>query len=358
MKKFSALILIFPLLFCGCHRNYQMDDLMFAKVLGIDFDGESYTVTVGLKASSKEQSEKSVVKAECKSISEGINGLSQKADKRVFFGQVSVILLGEECARNGICAALDFFVRSAEMRFDLPVLVAKGTSAAAAVEANGAELAEKTESLLKSADTVSVSGSIKISELVEMNEDRLQAIYLPYLTFEPEPALDGYCIFSDDRLVSFFSAEISRGINFLNNTFGSWVFPLNTEDDVFTVIISDSKTKITLNDGIFTVKIEFKTAFLQTDSGRRDINEETVNELTEKENGIVEALINETVDKLKNVPADAGGAFGLAYYRRSKKEARKNEESWQENFSGIQIKTEISAKTDMAKIQQAHVKGN
>ena len=84
MRKFSALFLIIPLLLAGCHKNYQMDDLMFAKVLGIDFDGETYTVTVGLKDSSKESEDSKVVKTECKSVSEGINKLSQKADKRIF----------------------------------------------------------------------------------------------------------------------------------------------------------------------------------------------------------------------------------------------------------------------------------
>lgn len=350
--------MILPLLLSSCHKNYQMDDLMFAKVLGIDFDGETYTVTVGLKDSSKESKDSKVVKTECASVSEGINELSQKADKRVFFGQISVILLGENCAENGIRAVLDFFVRSAEMRFDLPVLVTKGTTAAQAVESGGAELSEQTESLLKSAETVSVAGSVKISQLVEMNEDRLQAIYLPYLTFEPEPALGGYCIFSDDRLYKFLPADISRGINFLNGTFGSWVFTLDVADDVFTVIISDSKTKIVLKDGVFRIDIGFKTAVLQTDSGRRDIKEDVVNEMIEKENAAVHELIKNTVEELKSVPADAGGAFGLAYYRANKKSARENEDLWQEDFAGIQYEISIDAKTDMAKIQQAHVKGN
>lgn len=358
MRKFSALFLIIPLLLAGCHKNYQMDDLMFAKVLGIDFDGETYTVTVGLKDSSKESEDSKVVKTECKSVSEGISKLSQKADKRIFFGQIRVIILGEECARNGICAILDFFVRSAEMRFDLPVLVAKGTSAARALESGKAELSEKIESLLKSADTVSVSGSIKISRLVEMNEDLLQAVYLPYLTFDGEPALGGYCIFSKDKLIKFLSADISRGINFLNNTFGSWVFTVNVEDDVFTVIVSDSNTKITLKDGIFKINVKFKTAVLQTDSGRRDISKDAAGEMTQKEAAIADELIRNTVEELKAVPADAGGAFGLAYYRANKKIARENEDLWQENFAGIQYETEINAETDMAKIQQAHVKGN
>lgn len=354
MKKVLALLI--PLFLCGCSQNYQIDDLVFAKVLGIDCTENGVTVTVGIKES--EKSEETSVSVTADTVAQGINKLSQTSQKRMFLGQVSIILLGESCAKQGITPAIDYFIRAAEMRFDLPVIVTKGKSAKEAIEESKVPLDEKTENLLKYAYTVSASGTVKLSRLVEMNEDGFEAVYLPYLTFDEGILLSGYAVFSGDKVAEYFSEEESRGINFIADTFGDWVFPVKIGEDTFTVMVSDSKTQIALEEGIFNIKIKFKTTVLQSEKGRTDIDNGEIAEILNKEKEIAENTVVATMEKLKSIPSDPGGCFGLTYYRQSGKEAYEYAENWQDIFSKIKYTVKVEAETDMSKTQQAHVKGN
>ncbi len=360
MKKIFALFVLIPIFACGCSQSYQIDELVFAKILGIDYNDGKVTVTVGIKESEKNDGEETSVSVEADTVAQGVNKLSQSSQKRVFLGQVSVILLGEEYAQNGITPAVDYFIRAAEMRFDLPVLITKGKTAKEAIEESErrSPLDEKIENLLKYAYTVSSSGTVKLSRLVEMNEDKFEAVYLPYLTFGEGVFLSGYAVFSQDRLWDCFTEEESRGINFIADTFGDWVFPVKISDDVFTVMVSDSKTDICLEEGVFNIKIKFKTTVLQSENGRTDIENGEIEEILNAEKEIAKNTVVTAVDKLKSIPADAGGCFGLTYYRKSGKNAYENVENWQETFGKIKYTVSVEAETDTSKTQQAHVKGN
>lgn len=57
MKKIIVLLLL-PLLFCGCVEMEQIEELAFVKIVGIDKTGDGLTVSVGIKLPENEQGAK------------------------------------------------------------------------------------------------------------------------------------------------------------------------------------------------------------------------------------------------------------------------------------------------------------
>ncbi len=359
MKKLIALLLI-PLVLCSCRDNAQIDEMAFVTVIGVDSADSGLRVTVGIPLPSKndETQSKKVesYSVTCKTLSEGMELLEAQTDKRLFFGQISTIIFSESFARNGIIDTVDFLVRSPEMRFDLPIVVIKDNTAEELLSQNTENvISEKVDSLLVSVESTSVAGKIKLSKVVEMLEDPFREVYLPYLLCENiyEPYFGGYCVFKGDRINRFLSAENSLAINFLNDTVKNHISVLKLNGTDVTLKITGSKTKVNLDNGIFSINVLLDAEILQAGTEINKFDDKTSGKLCRALSNEVTENITETLDILMSDKCDAtllGDCF-----KKSNPHAVEHGE-WSEMFPLIRYSVNTETKLDKSKTVQKPVK--
>ena len=324
-----------------------------------------FLVTAGIqlpKPKDKEQKEsKDYVSIECQTLSQGFNKLEEATDKKMFFGQISCVLLGENMAKEGIIDTVDYLVRSDELRFDIPVIVVKGENASKIIEnGSGAEnhISDKITKLLESNYSTSSSGQVELSQLVEMLEDPFRTPYLPYMVSGKEKGeffIEGYCIFKKDRLLEFCDEEISLGINFINSDVENLVLIGKIEDKTVTLKVTDFKSKIKLKDGIFKINLDFKTEVIQADSSIEKFDQKLVEKIVEFQNDEIKEITDKTLKYLKEKQCDVA-TFGDTFHNVSPKKAEKYIGIWGEIFEKIIYEISVKSKLDPSKTSGKPVK--
>ena len=145
LKIRRILALCFAIFFafslCGCWSSSEINKMAFVMGIGIDKGegDEMFEVTVqivrisGLKSSGGEgqgmgAGGKAYINI-CRS-GEGIQmpmrDIARFIDRELYTGHNQVIVIGSEVAKGNIAPILDFFIRSADGRFTVALLIAKG----------------------------------------------------------------------------------------------------------------------------------------------------------------------------------------------------------------------------------------
>lgn len=363
MKKLLTIIIIIPLIFCSCQESEQIDELSFVKLLAIDKSEEGFILTAGIQIPSSKEDEKmesNVLSVKCQTISQGLNLLESTTEKKIFYGQVDCVLLGEELAKSGIIDTVDYLVRSDELRFDIPVVVVENNTAHAIVESskdNETHISERIVKKLESNYSSSSSGIVEISTLVEMLEDPFRSAYLPYIRKgeKDEFSVEGYCIFDNDKLIAFADETQSLGINFLNSTVKNCLFIATIDDNLISLKVSGFKSNIKLKDSIFDIKINFKSEIVQADADITVFDTSLNQKITEYQNNWAKNIVDETMAFLKQHSVDVA-SFGDTFHNKSPKEAEKYIDNWSTVFPQITYTVSIKSKTDPSKTSGKPVK--
>ncbi len=357
MKKIIVLLLL-PLLLCSCSKMDQIEALAFVKIVGIDKTENGLIVSVGIKLPENEMGQKisaqDFITVECTTLAQGLNMIEARSENKIFYGQVSSVILGEEMARNGILDIVDFMMRSQDFRLDLPILVVKNDTAQHLISEGTGETAyisEKIDNLLTSVYSTSVSGKIQLSQMIEMMEDPYHSLYLPYLEVSEsisQPRLAGYCIFQKDEMALFLNEQDSIGLNYLNNTIEDIVIIVEVNDANVTVKLSESNTKVKYEGGIFRVQVDFLSSVLQSEDMIEEFTTEIMDQIIVKQNKFVKNIIQNCMLQLQENQCDAAD-FGGCLYRNEPKVAEQYQENWESTFADIQWEIEVCSKIDKSK---------
>ena len=362
MKKLLVILLI-PVLLCACREGEQIDELAFVKILAIDKTENGLLVTAGIQLPKAKNGEtlkgKDRLSVECTNVAEGLNKLEASTDKKVFFGQISCILIGEEMAREGIIDTVDYFVRSDELRFDIPIVVVKDDLAKIIVDNadnEEAHISDKITKRLESNYSTSSSGVVELSKLVAMLEDSFRSPYLPYMIAEEDEfIIEGYCVFKDDKLTEYLDKECSLGVNILNDTVHNWLYNADADGKNVALKIDGLHSRIKMKDGVFNVDIKFESEVIQADSEIERFDTQLVSTVTRLQNEETLRIVNKTLKKLKEIGCDVA-RFGDTFHNVSPHSAAEFKGNWGESFRGIQVNVSVTSKLDPAKTSGKPVK--
>lgn len=364
MKKLLLLLLI-PILLCSCKESEQIDEIAFVKIIAVDKAENGFRVTAGIQQPKPKEGEmdksKDCISVECETLSQGFNMLESATDKKVFFGQINCVLLGENMAKEGIVNTVDYLVRADELRFDIPVIVVKGEDAGKIIEdgsGNERHISDRITKMLESNYSTSSSGQVELSQLVEMLEDPFRSPYLPYIVKGENKGdfiIEGYCIFEKDRLLDFADKEKSLGINLLNNQVENLVLISKADDKKVTLKIDDFTSKIKMREGVFYIDISFESEVIQADSSVEKFDMELTQKLIDYQNSEVKRIAEETLEYLKSKKCDVS-TFGDSFHNVSPKTAEGYMGCWGETFNHITYFIKVESKLDPSKTSGKPVK--
>jgi len=220
------------LLLAGCWNRRELETLGIILAAGYDWDAEQqeYVVTAQIakpQAMAGEGAGKGptshVFTARGKTVFEASRNLSRISTRKMWWGHVQVLVIGEEAAKLGLSGLLDFIERDGETRPLYFVVVTRGLArnlmhlraSPESVPAMG------LTSLVKAAGATSTAPSARILDVsraleapsaaligvVGVSEGEASDIGGPTKEFQ----LSGSAVFTKDKLVGFLDPQETRG---------------------------------------------------------------------------------------------------------------------------------------------------
>lgn len=135
MKKIKLIFPIFIIfLLSGCYNYRELNQLAITSAVGIDKIEDNYTVTVQVTNTQKTGSDSNATGNQAKfitytksgrTIQEAIRNIILECPKRLYVNHISLLLVSENVAKEGIHDILDFFSRNTEFRKQFNVIVTK-----------------------------------------------------------------------------------------------------------------------------------------------------------------------------------------------------------------------------------------
>lgn len=276
MRKVVAVgiccILLFNMVGCRKFGGMEIDEILFASAFAIDLPkGDSGNVRVTVSSMKVQSSSgkgggtsgktSDTLSSEGRTILEAVRKLNTLSDRRIFYGQVKYLLVGEDAAKKDILKYLDIFERNYEIRLNaLVVIVKDGTAEEVLEKAKTSEsfIADRLKSIFNNRGKLSISDQKDQTEVMEMFDNTYMSAYIPYIHLvkgierEKEEdkekfdiQLDGFAVFKETSLLGYLTGNDGRGLNWIRGKVESGAIVVkNFSGEDVSLDIIESNVKI------------------------------------------------------------------------------------------------------------------
>ena len=261
-------VLLLPL--SGCKETFdflpygrELDDMALMRTMGVDAarNGVEITVSSGAQDQGGGQGagKPTVLREKAGSISAACLSMQAQGVSYVFYGHVGQFLLGEDLARNGVEAALDYVLRDIEMRLESNLYLIQGSRAGDAIEA-AAQVNSATDQLESLEADAGLLADCMFRTVEDVMEDLAENgdSFAPALTLnEEEGQLEpaGYGLLRQGALVDWAEGESARGVNLLMGWVDADVLEVEVPDmgkAALRVVGAETQVQPVLTQGIVT----------------------------------------------------------------------------------------------------------
>ena len=323
MKKVLILLLLF--LLTGCWNYQELNSIAISTAIGVDKnDDGKYEVSTMIANSRKEQSSSKESESQSiiftgvgNTISEAFKDIDLYNPRRNYIGHVSVVVISDEVAKDGLNDILDFSARNPESTKRFQMVIAKNCKAKdilkilTPLETFSAQ--NISNNLKYSRDSQATSTAILYSDFIYNLLEKGMNPILPSVILKGDKKdgakdeslqqtvpdafikINNLALFKDYKLVGFASANESRGINLLKSTIEQLTVNIKIDNKYITFKLLDSKTKskIKFNDKpIINVEIKGIATLVEDNSNHSLTDQKVMKEIEKKINKKIEELAN------------------------------------------------------------------
>lgn len=362
----------------GCLQRTELNELGMVAGLGIDKEENGYTVTAQILnpaalANNSGSTPVYSLKATGQSMSEAFSRIDQMSTTTLFLAHLDVIVVNEAMAEAGINPVLNFALRHTDIRPDINIAVAKGTSAnhilnvlpdaynppVASLDVSTNMAFEDTSrlvdiNLFETIDMVNSPGiqlvlnAVRVHHETDENQseeedgksDNTQAI-----TSNAQLRMDSLAVFDGEKIIGFIDDEQAQLYNILIGNHKRYIFNTVVDDEYyFATEIVTTKTKI-------KTELENNKAFITVDLSALIVENAYNIDLTKQDNlnTMAEYLTNKLTRDFKEFiyvlqhefKADIIGIGGKAYYQNNRLWEEK-QGYWDELFPELDIYVELN----------------
>ena len=343
MKK--VILLISLIIICsGCFNYNELNNYAIATGMAIDISNNEYEVSVLISNSPKSSNQASgknyttvVYSGKGKTIYEAIKQIGLISPKELYIGHLSVLILSEDVAKEGINPSIEFLLQEPRSKKNFYVAISKDSKAKDVLSVTSPLTDFPSQNLATNLKTTtSLQGSVNATDfnttlykLVNIgidlslngfsivgdtkngvkNSNIETNVPKAYIKLSP------LAIFKDDKLVSWTTKNESRGINIINDKIKEIYLRLDCDQGDIVVDTEDLETKKTIDkNGNITLKTSGKASISEISCDIDLTKQSNINKLEKKiENKIIE-LENSAIKLSKRYSTDIFG-IGLMYYQ-------------------------------------------
>ena len=130
----KKLLFLIPIIFLltGCWNYQELNSLAISTAMAIDKDDDGYEVSILIANSKKSQvsskegeSHTIVYSAKGKTLSDALKNIDLENPRQTYIGHLSVIVISEDVAKDGLMNTLDLLLRDSESTKRFYVAIAK-----------------------------------------------------------------------------------------------------------------------------------------------------------------------------------------------------------------------------------------
>lgn len=390
MKRVVSVLLLIAIMstaLAGCWSRRELDTLAIVSAMGIDKSEEEGKYSIAyqiiqpneLKGSSSPDSSSAsskgvwVLTSTGYTLMDAARKATMQSDRRLFFPQNKVIVIGEELARQGIGPLLDFLTRDPEHRRLSWLLVAKGKAHDIISAKHEQENipAQAIDNMIKSSTATSMAVKVNLNEFIknlstpgsdpvacriEMIQDNEAKTHKMRLT--------GASVFKKDKLVGFLDQNETRGLNWILGKVVSGVIlvksPMDENKDVAIEIIRASSKIIPeiLDDEIkITVEIEEEGNVAEDLSDIDFTSSEMLYELEKRKAQVIKNEIQAVLEKAQREWSVDIFGFGKAVRKKYPKKWKTLQTKWQDLLPEVDVEIKVKAKIRTSGLSTVSITG-
>jgi spore germination protein KC len=359
-----AILLICPIGGCWSYRGINETTIVSGVAIDKDAATGNYQITyeiVDLTRDIKETGvQPKIVEAEGKTLFDAARNAKKRLVNKLYFGNTQIIVVDQNIAGEGISSIVDWFLRDAECRETLNLVVSQQETAKDILTLKGIDemlVAYEVRKIIE--EDQNVTASTKSAELYSIfNTLHDEGISLTVPAFRSvmnhedlTAEVNGVGVFKGDRLIGYLTPTETNYYLFIIDEIRAGVLTLSLEgeqtDDI-SLEIYKNKTEVSCSykDGKAKAQINIKTEValdeLETELGLLD--EHLMKEIAAKE---AQKLEDEILSVIKKVQAEYGSdifGFGNKLYKSDPKLWKEIRPEWDVLFQemDVEIVCEIS----------------
>lgn len=379
-KLFVVFILI--CLNTGCWNYRELDQVSIVEAIGIDKIDDSYSISVQVlntstlntnssSSSSPSESPFTIYEAIGNTIDEALERILYVCPKQLYLGQMNLLAISEEVAKEGISNIFDFFMRNIEVRKIFPTVIVKGDNAIEALKVippietinslNTKSIIETNKKLTGLTGNVLfdevlmcyyVEGrnmTISAIEIIKPERNSGDLDNLKEAEDSSKIKVIGVASFLKDKIVGYLEDNHSIVLNLLKNKSKrvTVTFPCD-KNSYGTLIFNKVEAKITpeLKNNKPSSKIKINGEATVTEYNCKiDLNKkESINKIEKMAEKELKKIVDETINIIqKELKSDVVG-FGENFYRNKNKYWKKVKNKWDEIFPSLKITSDARIK--------------
>jgi len=291
MKKFKLLILPIIFFLTGCYNYREINDLAITSAIGIDKINDEFIMTFQVintqKASGTDNATLNpniiIYEGRGKTIQEASRKIILESPKRAYANHISLLIISEEIAKEGINDILDLLLRDPESRKQFLVLISKNAKSKDILEIltpletiNSQNI---VDSITSDSTYLGITQNITFENLLDMYLNENKEIILPSIeikgnnnegenkeniessTPKTRLILSTFAIFKKDKLIGYTTEEESISINIINNKIKNTLITTQCENDkdkYMTIELINSKTTTAASKDKLEINISVK----------------------------------------------------------------------------------------------------
>lgn len=380
MKKVK-LLFVFGLIFMmsGCYNYRELNQLAITSAIGIDKKGDEYEVSIQVMNTQKQGSDGSTsgsqpkfitYKEKGKTLQRAFRNIVLESPRRLYANHISLLVISEEVAKEGLSDVLDLLFRDSESRKQFSVLISKNSTSYDVLEIltplETLNAKNITDSIIADSQFLGVSEQINYEMLMDSYLNNKKEIVLPTIEVigsikegentdnlqdsspETKVLLSGYSIFKGDKLIGYLDNENSINLGFVRNQIENTIIDYKcSKENYMAIELVNSKTSLETkkNKLEVTLKIEGQGNINEINCDLDITKNKTISSLEKKINKKLENEIKDTVKLInKKYNSDVYG-FEDLFYKNNPTFYKKMKKKYGDEFiNEIDFKVEANIK--------------
>lgn len=333
MKKIIILTFLL-LLLSGCYNYRDLNKLAITSAIGISKDGDNYSITIQVintqksgsdsSSSSSDKPKFTIYEKQGKTIDEALKGIILESPRDVYLSHLSILVIDEEVAKEGLEDIIDLFARDTKFRKQFLVLISKNNeskdilSILTNLESHNAK--NIRDSILTDKEYLSASDDITFEDiLINLLNDKKDIVIPSVITLgntekgeknnntkESIPSarivLDDTAIFKDDKLIGYIDNSDSVNLSIIKDEIKNSYYNYKCNNDKYTGIeIVKLNTKInTDNSPNIKIEVNIKGYISSTNCDYNLKNYKDIEKLEKDISNDISKNIMKTINKVIN----------------------------------------------------------
>ncbi|NLZ49700.1 MAG: Ger(x)C family spore germination protein [Clostridiales bacterium] len=355
----------------GCKDKVDIQDLAIVMAMGIDYTDESqYKVSYQIFTASTFQGGSGGPEGGSggmvapyfegfgETLTEAMHEMEDRIGKKIHFGQLKVVIIGEKAGEEGISLAIDTMARLVDIKTNVPIYVTKGEASKIIMQrpSEDAITANVIDNIVLKEVRTGANPVVYLAQIADKLSSKhcfapvLGVITIPKRNEISDSSafeMEGMAVFSEDKLKGYLDRDITLGYQFIMGEIKLLTTSIRLSDGnkaTLQIQRCKSKVKTTITEDMPQVDIYIKIYSVLMDiTGDMDFlkNPELLTQMENVQRDIIKKKVNETIAAAKeDMKLDFIG-FGNIIYKQHPKEFEKIKDNWQELFINLPIKVTV-----------------